>query len=50
MLVSCRCTNAYCLQCRMPEDHQCTFDFVKYKLDIRRLENPVIAGEKVSKI
>jgi hypothetical protein len=50
MVVSCKCKNNYCLACRMPEDHGCTFDFVKHQMETLRLENPVIAGEKVAKI
>lgn len=50
MLVSCRCKNSYCLQCRMPEDHGCTFDLVKHQLEILRLENPVVSTEKIEKI
>ncbi len=50
MLVSCKCLNTYCLNCRMPEDHSCTFDFVKHQSELLRLENPVVVAEKVDKI
>ena len=50
LLVSCKCSNHYCLTCRMPEDHDCTFDFVKQQTEILRLSNPIVVGEKISKI
>jgi hypothetical protein len=25
----CRCGNLYCLACRLPEIHACTFDYIK---------------------
>ena len=27
---TCRCENKYCQKCRMPENHNCTFDFKNY--------------------
>ena len=50
VLIECKCANKVCLKCKVPEDHQCTFDFhmsAKYKLAIN---NPKIEAKKVDQI
>lgn len=49
-LVDCHCGNHYCLECRYPEKHACTFDFKKQGAIELAKNNPTIVGEKVSKI
>lgn len=50
MYYECKCKKAFCLACRMPEDHSCDFDFQNLgKVDIAK-SNPLVAGEKMNKI
>ena len=47
MEYSCRCNNIFCIKCKMPEDHNCTFDHKAYgKL---YLENKLekVVGQKL---
>ncbi len=46
---SCKCDNFFCAKCRMPEDHQCTFDWKKSYRDKLEKENPKIEADKVEK-
>lgn len=46
----CACKNTFCLKCRHPEDHECTFNFKKKGIDDLTKANPLVVGEKVSKI
>ena len=47
---TCRCGNSYCIKHRMPEDHNCTFDYEKLGKDIIDKNNPQVVCEKVIKI
>jgi hypothetical protein len=49
-LVDCHCGNHYCLECRYPEKHECTFDFKKQGAIELIKNNPVVTREKISKI
>ena len=49
---TCKCNSALqlCSKCRMPEDHNCTYDF---KTDARKKlekENPLVIGKKIDVI
>ena len=46
----CRCKNFYCKIHRLPENHNCTFDFKTYGQDILSKKNPKIISEKIIKI
>lgn len=46
----CRCDNIYCIKCRMPEVHKCTFNFIKYNKEIISNQNPVIKKSQINKI
>lgn len=46
----CSCGKQFCLSCRHPEDHECTFNHKQKAIDELIKQNPVIIGEKVSKI
>ena len=50
VLTKCSCENTYCLSCRYPDLHKCTFDFKKEAKKQLEKNNPVVAGEKVVKI
>ena len=46
----CKCDITYCMTCKMPEVHKCTYDFkAKEKLKLEK-ENPVITFNKVIEI
>jgi hypothetical protein len=50
ILIDCKCGQKVCLKCKVPEDHQCTFDFhlsAKFKLAIN---NPKIEAKKLDQI
>lgn len=46
----CRCGNLYCNLCRMPESHNCNFDFKAYACKQIEKENPVVIAKKVEEI
>lgn len=46
----CSCMKQFCLKCRHPEDHGCTFDHKQKAIDQLTKQNPVVVGEKISKI
>ena len=43
--LSCRCENKYCTKHRLPELHNCSYDFKKEKIHLER-----IVADKVIKI
>jgi hypothetical protein len=50
MHYKCSCQNIFCIKCRIPELHNCTFDFQEeYKKQLTK-NNPVVRGQKVDKI
>ncbi len=50
ILTNCLCTKQFCLKCRYPEDHQCTFNHKEKGMNDLIKNNPIVAGEKISKI
>lgn len=46
----CQCDNTYCTKCRMPEKHNCTFDFAQSQK--KKLETQLVKVEcdKIIKI
>lgn len=50
ILVSCKCSEQFCLSCRQPEYHACRFDYSETWKQQLEKDNPVIAREKISKI
>ena len=48
--IVCKCKNTYCIKCRLPETHKCTFDYVKEGLEKIDKENPKIEAEKLVKV
>uniref|UniRef100_A0A5S6QRL7 AN1-type domain-containing protein n=1 Tax=Trichuris muris TaxID=70415 RepID=A0A5S6QRL7_TRIMR len=46
----CYCGNAFCKQHRMPEDHNCSFDFKKIGRETIRKNNPKILPRKIEKL
>jgi hypothetical protein len=51
-LVECKCPcgQIFCIKCRVPELHGCTFDFRLEQQKKLARENPVVTGEKLNKI
>ena len=47
---SCRCGKFYCMKHRLPEEHQCQFDYKKLGREIVDKNNPQVVAEKVVKI
>lgn len=39
-----------CGNCRLPEYHQCTFDYVKEGEKTLREQNPIVSSVKITKI
>ncbi len=50
ILVSCKCSEQFCIKCRYPEDHGCKFNYSENGKEQLRKENPSVVGEKISKI
>ena len=46
----CRCLNTFCTKCRLPSDHNCTYDFKSEGKDKLIKENPTIIADKVTVI
>jgi hypothetical protein len=49
-LTSCQCGKHTCLNCRYPDKHGCDYDFKKEGAKELEKNNPIVVGEKVSKI
>ena len=48
--LECKCKNKYCLTHRLPENHNCTYDFkTEGKIAIEK-NNPVVVNDKLIKI
>lgn len=49
---TCNCNSEYklCAKCRMPEDHNCTYDFKKEYQTKLKNDNPIVIGDKMEKI
>ena len=46
----CSCAKRFCPIHRLPESHNCTFDYVKAGQEKIRENNPVIINDKINKI
>ena len=46
----CRCGNLYCSIHRLPEQHNCSFNYEKMGKDILDKKNPQVVADKVIKI
>jgi hypothetical protein len=46
----CRCGNLYCSIHRLPEQHNCSFDYEKMGKEILDKNNPMVVNDKVLKI
>lgn len=50
ILNECKCSKKFCIPCRYPEVHECSFDYKEHGAIQITNNNPIIAGEKISKI
>lgn len=49
-LFLCKCNNYYCTKHKLPEKHQCNFDFKKTAKEMIKKNNPLVVNNKVIKI
>lgn len=47
---TCRCGNTFCIKHRMPEEHQCSFDYHELGKVILDKKNPQVVADKLVKI
>ena len=47
---TCKCDKVFCTKHRMPEEHNCTFDFKSYAKDKLKINNPKIINNKFTKV
>lgn len=50
LIVTCKCSNTFCLKCKSPEIHSCTFDYMKEHTDLLAKNNPMMISKKLDKI
>lgn len=50
MIAECKCNYTFCLKCRMPEYHNCTFNFKEQGDQQLKNQMPIIVGKKIDKI
>ena len=50
MEYNCKCDKIFCVKCRMPEAHNCSFDFKKEGKELLRDSLVKVTNEKVIKI
>lgn len=46
----CRCSLEFCVKHRMPENHNCKFDYKTFEKDILEKKNKGVKYEKIDKI
>lgn len=49
MTFSCKCNIDFCINCRDPSVHNCTFDYKEAFKEILTIQNPIIVPEKINK-
>ena len=47
---NCKCLGKFCMNCKIPEIHLCSFDYKKEQRDKLEKSNPVITNMKFPKI
>jgi len=50
MSFTCSCNKEFCIKCRFPEEHKCTFDFKSKAKENLAKNNPIIIASKVTEI
>ena len=44
---NCKCSNTFCTKCRLPSDHNCTYDYRAEGKEKILKENPVVIADKI---
>lgn len=47
---NCKCLGKFCMNCKIPEIHMCSFDYKKEQRDKLEKSNPIIINIKFPKI
>ncbi len=47
---TCKCEKEFCIKCRLPEIHNCTFDHHKFEKEQLKKNLPKVITEKIIKI
>jgi len=48
--IDCVCKHKFCVSCRLPEAHNCKYDYTSEWKQALEKRNPVVVSEKVNKI
>jgi len=43
----CKCSNTFCIRCRLPSDHKCNYDFKLEGKEKILKDNPVVIADKI---
>ena len=49
-MFTCTCRMLFCGKCRVPEIHDCTFDYLAQHKEFLTERNPIVVPDKVEKI
>lgn len=47
IITKCKCCGSFCSTHRLPEDHECSYDYVKYGKEILEKNNPLVIKDKI---
>tara|TARA_B110001469_G_C9279922_1_gene155002 strand:- start:230 stop:478 length:249 start_codon:yes stop_codon:yes gene_type:complete len=50
ILFNCRCNNKYCIECLLPEIHNCIFDYKENGKELLTKNNPKVDCKKIIRI
>jgi len=50
VLIECKCGSKVCLKCKVPEDHNCSYDYQFGAKYILAMNNPKVEPKKVDQI
>jgi predicted nucleic acid binding AN1-type Zn finger protein len=48
--MNCMCNQQFCIKCRSPEIHACTFNYFAHSKEQLEKHNPLITPKKIDKI
>ena len=50
MSFTCKCDKVFCTEHRMPEEHECTFDWKEHGKSLIAEKNPLVINSKITEI
>jgi len=50
LMFDCRCGETFCSKCKMPEKHNCNFDYKEHAKNKLKINNPLVINNKIKKI